>query len=154
MPVDRTPELPSVRVENAVRARIVAGEWQSDERLPSVAALAAEYGVARATVVTALRRIEADGLVVIVSNWGTFRTAQEWPPRLWRDADLCPYALAGLACEGVPVPGVGQVPDQGEATAGLGVVSYVLHDRHAGCLVPDFGLQAGLVGVEPDPDQQ
>ena len=72
--------MPSVRVENAVRARIVAGEWQSDERLPSVAALAAEYGVARATVVTALRRIEADGLVVIVSNWGTFRTDQAWPP--------------------------------------------------------------------------
>jgi DNA-binding GntR family transcriptional regulator len=50
------------------------GEWQSQERLPSVASLAEEYGVARATVVTALRRIEADGLITIVSNWGTFRT--------------------------------------------------------------------------------
>ena len=63
-----------MRVENAVRARIGGGEWQSQERLPSVATLAAEYGVARATVVVALRRIEADGLLVIVSNWGTFRT--------------------------------------------------------------------------------
>lgn len=74
MPVDRTPELPSQRVETALRARIDRGEWQPQERLPSVASLATEYGVARATVVAALRRIEADGLVVIVSNWGTFRT--------------------------------------------------------------------------------
>ena len=137
-----------------MRARIVAGEWQPDERLPSVAALAAEYGVARATVVTALRRLEADGLVVIVSNWGTFRTSGQWPPRLWRDADLRPDTLSGLVLGRVPVPGVGQVPDQCEATAGLGVVSYALQDRYAGCLIPDLGLQAGIVGVEPDPDQQ
>ena len=39
-----------------------------------MAELATEYGVARSTVVAALRRIAADGLVVIVSNWGTFRT--------------------------------------------------------------------------------
>jgi GntR family transcriptional regulator/MocR family aminotransferase len=74
MPSDRTPELPSQRVEAALRARINEGEWQSQERLPPVAELATEYGVARSTVVAALRRIAADGLVVIVSNWGTFRT--------------------------------------------------------------------------------
>ena len=74
MSSDRTPELPSQRVEAALRARISAGEWQPRERLPSVAQLASEYGVARSTVVAALRRIAADGLVVIVSNWGTFRT--------------------------------------------------------------------------------
>jgi DNA-binding GntR family transcriptional regulator len=74
MPSDRTPELPSQRVEAALRARINKGEWQSQERLPPVAELASEYGVARSTVVAALRRIAADGLVVIVSNWGTFRT--------------------------------------------------------------------------------
>ncbi len=74
MPPDRTPELPSQRVEAALRARIGKGEWQPQERLPSVARLADEYGVARSTVVSALRRIEADGLVTIVSNWGTFRT--------------------------------------------------------------------------------
>ena len=37
-----------------------------------MATLAAEYGVARSTVVAALRRMEADGLVTIVSNWGTW----------------------------------------------------------------------------------
>lgn len=73
MPSDRTPEPPSRRVEAALRERVSAGEWQRDERLPSVAELAKEYGVARSTVVAALRRMEADGLVAIVSNWGTFR---------------------------------------------------------------------------------
>ena len=73
MPSDRTPEPPSRRVEAALRERVNAGEWQRDERLPSVAQLAKEYGVARSTVVAALRRMEADGLVAIVSNWGTFR---------------------------------------------------------------------------------
>jgi DNA-binding GntR family transcriptional regulator len=73
MPSDRAPELPSRRVEAALRARVSAGEWESQERLPSVAQLADEYGVARSTVVSALRRMEADGLVSIVRNWGTFR---------------------------------------------------------------------------------
>ena len=64
---------PSQRVETALRARIAAGEWASGERLPPVAALAAQYEVARSTVIAALRRMEADGLVEIVRNWGTFR---------------------------------------------------------------------------------
>jgi DNA-binding FadR family transcriptional regulator len=57
MPSDRTPELPSRRVEAALRARVSAGEWESQERLPSVAQLADEYGVARSAVVSALRRM-------------------------------------------------------------------------------------------------
>ena len=64
---------PSQRVETALRARIAAGEWASGERLPPVAELAAQYEVARSTVIAALRRMEADGLVEIVRNWGTFR---------------------------------------------------------------------------------
>lgn len=56
-----------------MRARIEAGEWQTDEQLPAVHELAAHYGVASSTVVAALRRIEADGLIEIVSYWGTFR---------------------------------------------------------------------------------
>ena len=44
-----------------------------NRRLPPVAELAAHYGVARSTVISALRRIEADGLIEIIANWGTFR---------------------------------------------------------------------------------
>lgn len=39
--------------------------------MPPVAELAAEYEVARSTVIAALRRM--DDLVEIVPNWGTFR---------------------------------------------------------------------------------
>ena len=74
VPLDRPRQLPSKRVENALRERIAAGEWTSGERLPPVAQLATQYEVARSTVVSALRRIADDGLIEIVPNWGTFRT--------------------------------------------------------------------------------
>jgi hypothetical protein len=35
---------------------------------------AEHYGVSRATVAKALRRIAGDGLVEVVPQWGTFRT--------------------------------------------------------------------------------
>jgi DNA-binding GntR family transcriptional regulator len=69
----RTSQLPSKRVETAIRARLAAGEWAPDERLPPVAEFATQYAVARGTVVAALRGIESDGLIEIVANWGTFR---------------------------------------------------------------------------------
>jgi DNA-binding GntR family transcriptional regulator len=70
VPPDRSPQLPSRRVESALRERISAGEWKSGDRLPPVAELAAQYEVARSTVISALRRM--DDLVEIVPNWGTF----------------------------------------------------------------------------------
>ena len=73
MPEPREPQLPSRRVELDLRGRIALNEWTSGERLPPVSELAAHYGVARSTVVNALRRLQADDLVTIVPNWGTFR---------------------------------------------------------------------------------
>jgi len=70
---DRTRQPPSRRVEAAIRERIAAGEWQPEERLPSVADFASQYGVSRSSVAAALKRIEADGLIEIVPQWGTFR---------------------------------------------------------------------------------
>jgi GntR family transcriptional regulator, histidine utilization repressor len=64
---------PSKRVETDLRQRIAAGEWKPGERLPAVAKLAAHYGVARSSVVSAERRIAEDGLIEIVPNWGVFR---------------------------------------------------------------------------------
>jgi DNA-binding GntR family transcriptional regulator len=71
---DRSPVPPGQRVIADLRERIERGEWQADDRLPSVAALADHYGVARRTVTRALQTLAADGLVVIVRSWGTFRT--------------------------------------------------------------------------------
>ena len=69
----RGPELPSRRVEDDLRRRCSAGEWEPGDRLPAVAELAQHYRVARNTVMKALRRLAEDGLVEIVPNWGTFR---------------------------------------------------------------------------------
>jgi len=73
VPADRQSVPPSKRVETDLRARIAANEWKPGERLPPVAELATHYGVARGTVIAAERRIEADGLIEIVPNWGVFR---------------------------------------------------------------------------------
>jgi DNA-binding GntR family transcriptional regulator len=69
----RPRQLPSQRVELDLRRRLAANEWAADEQLPTVADLAAHYSVARATVVAAERRIQDDGLIEIVANWGVFR---------------------------------------------------------------------------------
>jgi DNA-binding GntR family transcriptional regulator len=66
--------MPSRRVEADLRRRIEADEWASGQALPSMASLAERYGVSRATVAKALRRMADDGLVEIVPQWGTFRT--------------------------------------------------------------------------------
>jgi DNA-binding GntR family transcriptional regulator len=69
----RTPDLPSARVEADLRRRIEADEWDHDQAMPAVAALAVEYGVSRTSVSRALRTLAGEGLVRIVPRWGTFR---------------------------------------------------------------------------------
>jgi DNA-binding GntR family transcriptional regulator len=71
--MSRAAELPSARVEADLRRRLAEGEWEPGEALPSVGKLAASYGVARNTILKALRRLSDDGLVQVVPHWGTFR---------------------------------------------------------------------------------
>jgi len=71
--VSRPPQLPSVRVEADLRARIAADEWASGEALPTVAALARYYATSGATVSKVLKRLADDGLVQVIPSWGTFR---------------------------------------------------------------------------------
>ena len=69
----RGPRRPGQIVADDLRRRIDDGEWQSGEALPTVASLAAHYGVGRATVSRALAVLEREGLIVIVASWGSFR---------------------------------------------------------------------------------
>ena len=69
----RSPELPSARVTDDLRRRLNAGEWERGEALPSVGKLATEYQASRTTVGKALKVLEAEGLITIVTRWGTFR---------------------------------------------------------------------------------
>ena len=68
----RPRQIPSRRVEADLRRRIGAGEWAPGQPLPSVAALAAEYGVSRSTVAKAEHALAVAGLVEVVPQWGVF----------------------------------------------------------------------------------
>jgi DNA-binding GntR family transcriptional regulator len=72
--VPRGPERPFEIVADDLRRRMAAGEWQPGEALPTVAALAAHYGVSKATVTRTLQILASEGLVRVVPRWGTFRT--------------------------------------------------------------------------------
>lgn len=55
-----------------LRGRLLAGQWAPGSRLPSETELAASYQVSRVTVRTALKSLEAQGLVDIRHGAGTF----------------------------------------------------------------------------------
>ena len=71
-----------IQLATLFRRRIEAGVWAEGARIPTVDELAAEYGVARATIRQALDQIEADGLIERYRAKGTFvrRAPTE---RLW-----------------------------------------------------------------------
>lgn len=74
-PIDpRGADLVYVTVADRIERRIRAGEFGETGRLPSEAALAEWYGVARMTVRRAHQELIARGLVRVVAGKGTFVT--------------------------------------------------------------------------------
>ncbi|MER7455685.1 winged helix-turn-helix domain-containing protein [Micromonospora sp. NPDC126480] len=67
---DRRP--PYQQVADALRAAIRDGEYAAGDRLPTVAELAEQYGVAKMTVQRALTDLRAEQLVVSWQGRGTF----------------------------------------------------------------------------------
>ncbi|MEU6236568.1 GntR family transcriptional regulator [Kitasatospora sp. NPDC047058] len=65
-------EAPYRAVSDALRARILAGEWRTGARLPSRARLAVEYGVGRNVTQRAVEHLIADGLLEGRSGSGTY----------------------------------------------------------------------------------
>lgn len=57
-----------------LRARIESGELAPKQRLPSIAGLVQEYGIARTTASKALRVLVDEGLAEVVQGWGTYVT--------------------------------------------------------------------------------
>jgi GntR family transcriptional regulator len=71
-------EAPYLAVADALCARILAGEWELGERLPSRAQLAAEYGVGRNVTQRAMDRLITKGLLEGRAGSGTYvRTPRE-----------------------------------------------------------------------------
>jgi GntR family transcriptional regulator len=63
-------------IRDDLRIRISTGEWNTGERLPSEADLAARYGVARMTIRQAVGALAAEGIVVRRQGLGTFAAEQ------------------------------------------------------------------------------
>ena len=61
-----------IQLASLFRRRIQAGQWQVGQQIPTVDELAAECGVARATIRQALDILEAEGLVERYRAKGTF----------------------------------------------------------------------------------
>jgi DNA-binding GntR family transcriptional regulator len=73
VPVDReSPDPPWMQVRSDLERRIGSGEYRPGQRLPSIPQLMERYGVARVTIVKAVRALSAEGLVETRPGWGTF----------------------------------------------------------------------------------
>jgi DNA-binding GntR family transcriptional regulator len=83
--VDQGQQHEYVRVATALLARIQAGEFGENGQLPSITAIAQQYGVAKNTAQQAIQSLSRRGLVVSRSGSGTFvrpRPAREVEARL------------------------------------------------------------------------
>ena len=73
MTVDHDSPLPPyLQVAGILRAAIESGELAPRQRLPSIAGLVQEYGIARTTAAKALRVLVDEGLAESVAGWGTY----------------------------------------------------------------------------------
>ena len=61
-------------IESLIRQKILTGQLQSGERLPSEKDLAAQFGVSQITIRTALANLEAENLISRMRGKGTFVT--------------------------------------------------------------------------------
>ena len=75
-----------IQLSTLFRRRIEQGVWKPGERLPTVEGLAADCGVARATIRQAMDALEADGLIERFRARGTFVRAT-LPERLWCEVE-------------------------------------------------------------------
>lgn len=73
------PEYPYERVTRDLRRRIRAGEFLPGSRVPSRAALCAEYDVSDTVVGAVMRTLRAEGLTKALPGIGTF-VADPLPP--------------------------------------------------------------------------
>ncbi|MER6026577.1 GntR family transcriptional regulator [Streptomyces sp. NPDC001851] len=92
------PKAPYLAVADALRARVLAGEWAVGGRLPSRARLAEEYGVGRNVMQRAVDRLIIEGLLEGRAGSGTYVRAPRERLRMvrsWHREHRGSLALAG-----------------------------------------------------------
>jgi len=67
-----TAEHPHRQIAAQLRQRIRQGEWAPGERLPSIPALAGQFGVAKQTVQRTIDQLRVEGLLITKPGSGTF----------------------------------------------------------------------------------
>lgn len=65
-------EVPHRQIAADLRTRIHRGEYEPGERLPSIPAIAAQYGVAKQTVQRTVDQLRVEGLLITRPGSGTF----------------------------------------------------------------------------------
>jgi GntR family transcriptional regulator len=65
-------EAPHRQIAAQLRERIRRGEWGPGERLPSIPAIAADYGVAKQTVQRTIDQLRVEGVLITRPGSGTF----------------------------------------------------------------------------------
>lgn len=65
-------EFPHRQIAADLRARIRRGDWAPGERLPSIPAIAAMYGVAKQTVQRTIDQLRVEGLLITKPGSGTY----------------------------------------------------------------------------------
>src|ERR671932_546411 len=65
-------EHPHRQIAAQLRARIRRGDWAPGERLPSIPAIAQQYGVAKQTVQRTIDALRVEGLLITKPGSGTF----------------------------------------------------------------------------------
>jgi GntR family transcriptional regulator len=67
-----TAEHPHRQIAAQIRARIRRGDWAPGERLPSIPAIAAMYGVAKQTVQRTIDQLRIEGVLITKPGSGTY----------------------------------------------------------------------------------
>ncbi|NUT33174.1 MAG: GntR family transcriptional regulator [Hamadaea sp.] len=65
-------EFPHRQIATALRARIRRGDWAAGEKLPSIPALAAMFGVAKQTIQRTVDQLRVEGLLITKPGSGTY----------------------------------------------------------------------------------
>jgi DNA-binding GntR family transcriptional regulator len=109
-----------LKIAAALRDRIREGDLKPGDKLPSEAAVSAEFGVARGTAREALKKLEADGLVDTLPAVGRIVRSEgqaDKTPRYRRiAAELIAAIEAGEYPPGSHLPGEAQLADRFQAS--------------------------------------
>jgi GntR family transcriptional regulator len=65
-------EFPHRQIASTLRARIRRGDWAAGERLPSIPAMAAMFGVAKQTIQRTVDQLRVEGLLITKPGSGTY----------------------------------------------------------------------------------